>query len=128
MKIKLPKYVSFSIFAYTFSGWLFMHIIKTKTLYDWLRIPKYKNAKDAIEAWVNDFSNTDYANPNEIRTKYGSADFLGNNTLIFNIKGNHYRLIVRVRYQFKRVYIIWFGTHVEYDKLKDIENLEFKES
>lgn len=104
-----------------------MNIIKTKTLYQWLHKPKYRGAKNAIEAWINDFSSCDYASPNEIRVKYASADFVGNNTVIFNVSGNHFRLIVRIRYQFKRVYIIWFGTHSEYDKLENIENIIFKD-
>jgi mRNA interferase HigB len=103
-----------------------MNIIKTKTLYEWVKLPKYKKAKNQIEAWINDFEVNDYGSPNEIKAKYGSADFVGNNTVIFNIKGNDYRLIVRVRYQFSRVYIIWFGTHSEYDELTDIENLKFE--
>lgn len=103
-----------------------MNIIKTKTLYVWVKLSKYKTAESQIEAWINDFSANDYKTPNEIKAKYRSADFLGNNMVIFNIKGNDYRLIVRIRYQFNRVYIIWFGTHAEYDKLKDIENLKFE--
>src|SRR6218665_136107 len=101
-----------------------MNIIKTKCLYD--KLTKYKNAENQIKAWVNDFTNNDYSTPNEIKAKYNSADFVGNSTVIFNIKGNDYRLIVRIRYQFKRVYFIWFGTHSEYDKLTDIANLKFK--
>jgi len=89
-------------------------------------LAKYKMAKTQIEAWINDFEKNNYTTPNEIKAKYSTADFVGNNTVIFNIKGNDYRLIVRIRYQFERIYIIWFGTHTEYDKLNDIENLKFE--
>lgn len=104
-----------------------MNIIKTKTLYDWVKLSKYRKAESQLEAWINDFSVNTYTTPNEIKVKYGSADVVGNNTVIFNIKGNNYRLIVRIKYQFSRVYIVWFGTHIEYDKLSNIENLKFAE-
>ena len=103
-----------------------MNIIKTKTLYDKVKLARYKIAESQIEAWINDFQTNNYTTPNAIKAKYSSADFVGNNTVIFNIKGNDYRLIVRIRYQFGRVYIIWFGTHTEYDKLTNIENLKFE--
>ena len=103
-----------------------MNIIKTKTLFEWVKLSKYRTAESQIEAWINDFSESIYKTPNEVKAKYRSTDFVGNNTVIFNIKGNDFRLIVRIRYQFGRVYIIWFGTHTEYDKLKDIENLKFE--
>ncbi|MEO6884358.1 MAG: type II toxin-antitoxin system HigB family toxin [Bacteroidia bacterium] len=103
-----------------------MNIIKTKTLYDKVKLSKYKMAENQVQAWMNDFEKSDYTTPNEVKKKYSSADFVGNNTVIFNIKGNDYRLIVRIRYKFSRIYIIWFGTHKEYDKLKDIENLKFE--
>src|SRR6218665_4075226 len=101
-----------------------MNIIKTSNLYN--KLPKDKDAENQIKAWVKDFTKNDYSTPNEIKAKYNSADFVGDNTVVFNIKGNDYRLIVRIRYQCKRVYFIWFGTHSEYDKLTDIENLKFE--
>jgi mRNA interferase HigB len=54
--------------------------------------------------------------PQDIKNRYRSADFLADNRVIFNIKGNHYRLVVRVKYQNGIAVIEWVGTHSEYDK------------
>ncbi|MDD2863960.1 MAG: type II toxin-antitoxin system HigB family toxin [Methylococcales bacterium] len=54
--------------------------------------------------------------PQDIKNRYSSADFLAENRVIFDIKGNHYRLVVKVRYQGGIVVIEWVGTHAEYDK------------
>jgi len=52
----------------------------------------------------------------DIKNRYNAADFLADNRVIFNIKGNHYRLVIKVRYQNEIVVIEWVGTHAEYDK------------
>ena len=52
-----------------------------------------------------------------IKTTYATADILPDNRVVFNIKGNNYRLIVRVQYNLGRVYIRWIGTHAEYDEI-----------
>jgi len=54
--------------------------------------------------------------PKYIKNNYRTASFLENNRVIFNIKGNEYRLVVKVRYENEIVYIEWIGTHQEYDK------------
>jgi mRNA interferase HigB len=48
---------------------------------------------------------------------FNSADFVGNNRIVFNIKGNEFRLIVLVLFKVRTVFILWFGTHAEYDKI-----------
>ena len=79
---------------------------------------KHSNAKGALNAWFNEAENSDWKTSQDIKNRYGSADFLANNKVIFNIKGNHYRLVVKVRYQNGIVIIDWVGTHSEYDKVK----------
>lgn len=79
---------------------------------------KHSNAKGALNAWFNEAENSDWKTSQDIKNRYGSADFLANNKVIFNIKGNHYRLVVKVRYQNGIVVIDWVGTHSEYDKVK----------
>jgi mRNA-degrading endonuclease HigB of HigAB toxin-antitoxin module len=56
--------------------------------------------------------------PHDIKRRYRSADFLADNRVIFDIKGNSYRLVVKVRYQNGLVVVEWVGTHAEYDKKK----------
>ncbi len=55
--------------------------------------------------------------PKEIKLEYPSASFLADNRVVFNIKGNHYRLIVRINYDYQMIWIRFVGTHAEYDKI-----------
>ena len=55
--------------------------------------------------------------PQDIKNQYASASFVGKNRVVFNIKGNHYRLIVAVAYRFGALYIKFVGTHAEYDQI-----------
>lgn len=79
---------------------------------------KHANAKAALDAWFNEAQaeNSQWKTPQDIKNRHRSADFLSDNRVIFNIKGNHYRLVVKVRYQQGIVRIEWVGTHAEYDK------------
>ncbi len=74
------------------------------------------NAKKALDAWFNEAETADWQKPQDIKDRYRSADFLSGNRVIFNIKGNHYRLVVKVRYQNGIAVVEWVGTHSEYDK------------
>ncbi len=53
----------------------------------------------------------------DIKKTFPSADYVGNNRFVFNIKGNHYRLIVIIIFASQKVYIRFIGTHAEYDKI-----------
>jgi mRNA interferase HigB len=57
----------------------------------------------------------EWTGPNDIKTQYHSASIIGNGRVVFNIKGNKYRLIVAIKYNFKIVYIRFIGTHRQYD-------------
>ncbi len=70
-----------------------------------------------MRAWVDEVKKAQWKTPQDIKDKYRSADFLSNNRVVFNIKGNDYRLIVAVAYRFQAVYIKFVGTHAEYDKI-----------
>lgn len=78
---------------------------------------KYPAAQIALLAWHKEFNNSNYKNFNELKQVYGNASIVANNRVIFNIKGNDYRLIVSVNFKQMAAYIIWFGTHKEYDKI-----------
>ncbi|MFL0806446.1 MAG: type II toxin-antitoxin system HigB family toxin [Oceanobacter sp.] len=77
---------------------------------------KHANAKKALDAWFHEAEAASWNTPQDIKSRYRSVDFLADNRVIFNIKGNHYRLVVKVRYQNGLVRIEWIGTHAEYDK------------
>lgn len=77
---------------------------------------KHSNVKGALEAWMSEVEAATWKTPQDIKDRYSSADFLAKNRVIFNIKGNHYRLVVKVRYQNGIAVVEWIGTHSEYDK------------
>lgn len=77
---------------------------------------RHANVAGALDAWVDEVRDAVWHTPRDIRASYGSADFLPGNRVIFNIKGNHYRLVTDVNYAHGWVAIEWVGTHAEYDK------------
>lgn len=79
-------------------------------------IRKHASAKKSLEAWFAEAGRAEWNTPQDIKDRYSSADFLAENRVIFNIKGNHYRLVVKVRYQNGIVVVEWVGTHAEYSK------------
>ena len=94
-----------------------MRIIKEKTLDDYCKADKYKAAAESLKAWVFEVKYSSWDSANELKSKYGNASILSSKRVVFNIKGNDYRLIVDVESNLKIVFVVWFGTHVEYDKI-----------
>jgi mRNA interferase HigB len=92
-----------------------MRIIALKTL-KWY-IEKYPQAAGALKSWNEEISEADWKTPNDLKEQFGKASLIGKKRVIFNIHGNMFRLIVDVEYKFKLVFIVWFGTHKEYDKI-----------
>ena len=73
-------------------------------------------AKKPLAVWRDVVARAAWRTPQEIKNTFRSADFRPGNRVIFNIKGNHFRLVVRVRFQAGAVLIEWVGTHAEYDR------------
>lgn len=94
-----------------------MHIIKKKTLIDFYQKPNHQDAKEPLEAWHHEAKKAHWASPAEIKEQYRSASILKDNRVVFNIAGNKYRLIVKINYHSKTVYVRFIGTHKEYDKI-----------
>jgi mRNA interferase HigB len=69
-----------------------------------------------LQAWVSDVESSQWSNPNELKERYRSASILGGNKVVFNIKGNHYRILVEITYKNGIVFVEKIGTHQEYDK------------
>jgi len=90
-----------------------MRIIKIKTLKE--KWTKYPDAESALREWIRDVRDADWETPNDVQERYPNARTLKDNRVVFDIKGNDYRLVVYIFYPAKVVYIKWFGTHDEYD-------------
>jgi mRNA interferase HigB len=98
-----------------------MRIIAKRTLQNFWE--QHSDSKQQLLSWYQVFDKNTFDNSNVIKSVFGSADFVGNNKVVFNICGNHYRLIVKINYVTQIVYILFVGTHTAYDNLKDIKNL-----
>ncbi len=74
--------------------------------------------------WYHEITKLDFRNFNELKSVYGNASVVNNQRVVFNIKGNDFRLVVSVNFEQKACYIIWFGSHKEYDRI-DVETISF---
>jgi mRNA interferase HigB len=99
-----------------------MRIISIKKIKDFWEDPRYKDSEQSLRAWFFEIKKENWKSPNDIKRKYKNASIVGNRRVVFNIKGNKYRLIVLVRYKFKIVFIRFIGTHEQYDKT-DAKNI-----
>lgn len=90
-----------------------MKIISVKILRDfWAENP---DAGQPLRAWVDEATKADWKTPAEIKVQYRSASILKDRRVVFNIKGNSYRLIVAIAYQRGWIFVKFIGTHKEYD-------------
>lgn len=92
-----------------------MRVIAIKKLKDFWR--NHADAEQPLRAWYSEAVNSVWNNPNDIKKFYRTASILKNNRVVFNIKGNNYRLVVAINYSYKIIYIRFIGTHTEYDKI-----------
>jgi mRNA interferase HigB len=77
---------------------------------------KHTDVRSQIEAWVAEVDKAEWKTPLDIKARYSSASFLADNRVIFNLKGNNYRLRVAVAYKNQIVVVEAIGTHAEYSK------------
>ena len=96
-----------------------MRIIAIKTLKDFWQ--KHNDAEQPLKAWYSEAKSSSWKSPGEIKKLYRTASILKNGRIVFNIKGNDYRLVVKINYHFKVIYIRFVGTHKEYDKINSEE-------
>lgn len=86
---------------------------------------KYPGAEQALRAWLDEASRANWQSPADIKARYASASILRSRRVVFNIKGNDYRLVTAVAYRFGAVYVKFVGTHAEYDKI-DADTVEME--
>lgn len=92
-----------------------MKVVSRKIIDTFIR--KHPDGKSSIEAWYFETKNSTWEKSMDIKSRYPSASFLSNNYVIFNIKGNGYRLVTKLAYKRRLVTIQWIGTHAEYDRM-----------
>ncbi len=84
---------------------------------------RHADAEEPLRAWLADAHRAGWGTPHDVKADYGNASILGNNRVVFNIKGNDHRLIVAISYRAQIVLIKFIGTHAEYDRV-DAETVE----
>ncbi|MGH7184110.1 MAG: type II toxin-antitoxin system HigB family toxin [Nitrospiraceae bacterium] len=92
-----------------------MRIIAKRTLrVFWDRHPQ---AKGPLEAWHQEVARAEWADPSVVKAQFSSASLLRDNRVVFNIGGNKYRLVVKINYPFRILYIRFVGSHREYEQI-----------
>lgn len=92
-----------------------MRIIAKKILREFWKL--HPDCEEQLKAWYQETSNATWHDANKIKLEYPGASILPGNRVVFNIKGNHYRLIVKISYDYQMIWIRFIGTHPEYDKI-----------
>lgn len=92
-----------------------MHIIAIRTLREFWE--KHPQAEGPLRSWYAEASRADWQTPTDIKAAHRNASFLPNSRVVFNVKGNDFRLVVAIRYTAGVMFIRFVGTHAEYDKI-----------
>jgi mRNA interferase HigB len=92
-----------------------MRIIAKKTLREFWE--QHADVEQALKAWYHDVKQAEWHSPNDIRRAYATASIISHNRVVFNVRGNAYRIIVAVNYDYGIVYIRFVGTHRQYDQI-----------
>ena len=82
----------------------------------------YPDSEQYLKTWYETAMNADWKTPNEIKESYSSASILKNSRVVFNIKGNSYRLVIKINFDQQLVFVRFIGTHAGYDKI-DANNI-----
>lgn len=94
-----------------------MHVVAHSTLVEFYSQADHQDAKGPLEAWYDVARQAKWASPADVKAAFRNASIVGNNRVVFNIKGNDYRLIVAIAYRMQWVYVKFVGTHAEYDRI-----------
>ena len=90
-----------------------MRIVALKALRDFWRL--YPDAEQPLKSWADEVRKAAWRQPADIKITFRNVSILQNSRAVFNIRGNHYRLIVSVAYGFEAVYVKFLGAHAQYD-------------
>ena len=100
-----------------------MRIIAKRTLREFWEV--HPDAEHPLLDWHDTTASQNWKSPHDVKQTFGSASIIDANRVVFNIKGNDYRLITHLDYLFGMVFILWVGSHTDYDKV-DARTIAFK--
>jgi mRNA interferase HigB len=78
---------------------------------------RHADSEQPLRAWFHDASKATWRSPHDIKNVYRNASIINDERVVFNIKGNEYRIIVSINYKHQIVFIKFVGTHTEYDRV-----------
>ena len=90
-----------------------MRVVGRNRLHEFFR--RHPDVRAAVDALLAELGHATWRTPNELKDKYRSASILGKNRVVFNLRGNRYRLDVKVSYELRQILVVRIGTHEEYD-------------
>lgn len=82
------------------------------------------NSEQSLKAWIQEVEKSNWKNSAELKQKFRNASIINSKRVVFNIKGNDFRLVVDIEYRLKIIFIVWVGTHSEYDKI-DVKTVKY---
>ena len=95
-----------------------MRVIAVSTLKAfWTGTPEYQDAAGPTMAWYREAVKADWSMPDDVKQQFGNASILQDGRVVFNIAGNKYCLVVWINYPYRVVYILFLGTHQQYDRI-----------
>lgn len=94
-----------------------MRIIAFRTIREFFEKPGNADSEISLRALYHDAKTVEWKNSNELKQQYKNASIVGDGRVVFNIKGNDYRLVVAIDYEFQVIFIRFIGTHIQYDKI-----------
>lgn len=98
-----------------------MHLVSIPPLLAFIK--QHPPSRQAIQTWCEEVKKAQWTQPSDIKAQYASASILKNRRVVFNLKGNDYRLVAAVAYNMGFVYVKFIGTHSEYDTV-DADTVE----
>ena len=96
-----------------------MRVFSKRTLREFWE--RHADAERPLRDWYHDADDADWDTPAAVRAQFANASIIAGNRVVFNIKGNDYRLVVNINYRRRAVYIRFIGTHAEYDRINAAE-------
>ncbi len=96
-----------------------LRVFNKKTLREYQR--SHPEAAPQLAAWFHEVERSEWSSPRQVKTRFPNASIIKDNRMVFNIKGNSFRLVVWINYYHQAIYLKWFGTHAEYDRIDAAE-------
>ena len=103
-----------------------MQIVALRNLESYWQQPNRNDAEGSLKAWFAEAKLAQWTTPQDVKNQYANASIIAIKRVVFNIKGNDYRLIVAIAYRMQYVHVKFMGTHAEYDKVDAATVDQFK--